>query len=130
VVGQRHDEVAPRGEPGGAVQPADLAVDVAEHTQGVPALDAREVRHLVVADEVGVHRGPPGEHVLQHRGHDDVAGDDVRPGPDEAETEPPGHPRPHVRAGLAGGVAQLAEDLADGADERAQHVHRVREVAE
>ena len=113
VVGQRDEQVAPRRELGGPVEPPDLAVDLAEHAERVEPLDAGVVGDLVVAEEIGVHAGPAVEHVPDDRRDDDVAGDHVGAGPRERVEPAAVDARPHSRRAAADRRGDLADDVGD-----------------
>ena len=83
VVGEDDEVVAARRQRAGPVQPAELLVDAVQHGQAVGPLQPAVVGGLVVAEEVGVGDRAPGQHVLEQRVDDDVAGDDrdARAGP-------------------------------------------------
>ena len=62
----------------GALDASDLAVEVAQHGQGVDAFGSGVVGDLVVAEHVDVDRGPAFAHVVDDALHRDVTGDDRR----------------------------------------------------
>ncbi|MFD0382124.1 hypothetical protein ACFQ2B_05885 [Streptomyces stramineus] len=61
----------------------DGAVEAAQHLVGVPSARPGVVGDLVVAHEVGVDGGAPGEDVAEDGRDDHVPLDDRREGPDE-----------------------------------------------
>ena len=71
VVGQDDEPVGPRREPGCSLQPADLPVDAAQHSERVVPFDPGMVGHLV-AHERRVDDGASGGHVVKHGTHDHV----------------------------------------------------------
>ncbi len=122
--------VAARGELGGPVQPADLPVDRAQHGQRVEPLDAGVVRDLVVAQQVDVHAGPAGQHVLEHRGDHDVPGDHRGRRAQERVEAAAVHPGHHAGPALPGGRGDLPDHVDQVADAGAQRVGRVGEVGD
>ena len=73
--------VRTRREPAGAVDPAELLVELPERLERVGALEAGVVRDLVVAREGRVHRGAAAHHVGEDAVDDQVAHDDAERGP-------------------------------------------------
>ena len=118
MVGQHHDPVRPRGEADGALDAADLPVDVTEHGQRVGALGAGVVGDLVVAEHVDVDRGPSLAHVVEHAEHVDVAADDRRVGAHERVCPAAGDARLDAVTDLLPRGDPLATDLGDQADQR------------
>ena len=127
VVGQDDDLVGPRREAARAVDHPEALVQLAQRLEGVGALEARVVRHLVVAGERRVHRRHAAEHVLEHREGDQVADEHAHPGAQERVRAAAVTARLHVTPALPRGGDQLQQDLPEEQHERAGGVRGVGE---
>ena len=74
MIGEHDDLVGPRGVAAGALDAAELLVELAERLERVGPLEP-VVGHLVVAREGGVDRRPATHHVREDPVHDRVADD-------------------------------------------------------
>ena len=128
VIGQHDDPIRPGRPSDRPLEPGDLAIDVAQHPQGVLAKRSGMVRHLVVAEEVDVDRVAALRHVVQHPFDAHVAADDRGEGPQQRIRPVPAHARLHAALDLVACGPPLANDLDDGRVERAHRIGRSREV--
>ena len=127
VVGEDDDLVRPRRVAAGALDPAELLVELAQRLHRVGALEARVVRDLVVAREGRVDRGAPLHHVGEDAEDDQVADDDAEGRPQEGVDAAAVAARAHVAPPRLRGRDDLEDDLPAEEDERAQDVEAVGE---
>ena len=97
-------------------------------SQRVVPLDAGVVRHLVVADEVGVDHRPSGAHVPDDGRDDDVAGEHRGERPEERVHTAAVDARAYVAAPLDCRLVHLAHRLGDDAEQGAHRGVRLGEV--
>ncbi len=128
VVGEHDDLVGARGVLPGARDAPELLVELAQHLHGVRALEARVVRHLVVAGEAGVDGGHAHHHVADDAVHGEVAHEDGETGAHERVAERAVAARLHVPAPLPGRAGQLQRHLVEEEHEGARDVVAVGEV--
>ncbi len=127
VVREHDDLVGARRVPARAVDPPELLVELAQRLERVRALEARVVRHLVVAGERRVDRRSTLEHVGQDAVHDQVADDDAHRGAHERVDAAAMTSRTNVAADRAQGRGPLEAELPEEEDEDARDVEAVRE---
>ena len=127
VVGEDDDLVRARRVPAGAVDAAELLVELAERLERVGPLEPGVVRDLVVAREGRVDRGAALEHVGDHGVHGQVADEDADAGADERVLDAAMAARADVALRLPDRRGQLEEDLPEDEHEQPRHVEAVGE---
>ena len=127
VVGKHDDLVWPRGVPARSLDLREAVVELAQGLERVGPLEARVVRHLVVARERRVDGRPPSHHVGEHAGHDEVAHEDAERRPHQGVDAASVAARPHVTADGTNGRGPLEDHLPQEQHEGARHVVTVGE---
>ena len=120
VVGEDDQPVGARSVGAGEGDPGDLAVEVAQHGEGVVAFDPGVVGDLVVGEEGRVDERAAGEDVADDAGDLEVALDDGGPGAHGGVGARAGDPRTDVVAELPPHRPALAEDVDERQHERAR----------
>ena len=127
VVGEHDDLVGARRVLPGAGDAPELLVELAQHLERVGALEARVVRHLVVAREARVDRRPALHHVAEQAVDGDVAHRHGERGAQERVLAAAMAARPDIAADAAHGRDPLQADLVEEQHERARDVEAVGE---
>ena len=122
VVGEHDDLVRPWRVAAGSLDLRELPVELAQRFEGVCALEAGVVRHLVVAGERRVHGGPPAHHVGQDARDDQVADEDAQRCAHQRIDAAAVPARSHVAADRPCRRGPLEDDLPEEEDERAGDV--------
>lgn len=130
VVAEHHDLVGAGRPRRRRRDPRDPPVDAAEHRQRVASLQAGVVGDLVVGQERGVDRRPPGLEVADDGLDLEVELDRGGERPQRRVGPAARDARPHVATPLACRLAPLDHHVRDGQDQRADHVVGVGEVGE
>ena len=130
VIGQHHDPVRTRRPPGGALDPPDLTVEIAEHGERVGPLRSGVMGHLVVPEQVDVDRRSTFAHVVDDPLHRHVTADHRREGAEEGVRPAAVDTRLDVVAPLETGCPTFASDLDDHREQRPNGLLGTREVAE
>ena len=130
VVGEHDDLVRPRRRSGRPLDPAELAVEVAQHRQRVDAFRTGVVSDLVVAQHVDVDGGPSLPHVVHDALHRHVAGDHRRERAQQRVRPIPLDARLDLPPPLSGGRHPFARDLHDRGEHGSDRLAGPREVAE
>ena len=126
VVGEDDDLVRPWRIAGSELDLAEVVVELPECLEGVGPLEARVVRHLVVARERRVDRGAPAHEVGEDAGGDQVAHEDAQRAPHQRVDASAVTARLHVAALRPERRRQFEDDLPAEQDERAGRVVAVR----
>ena len=130
VVREHDEEVRPRRPLERAGDAAQLAIEVAQHSEGVRTFWARVVGDLVVAEEVHVDRRPTLGHVVEDALHGHVAADDRGEHAQQPVDPATMDPRLDVASPLQLGGPPFAGDVGDGGEQGARRLLGPGEVAD
>ena len=122
MVGEDDDLVRPRGVVAGALDVAEVIVELAQRLERVGPLEAGVMRDLVVAREGRVDRGAPAHDVGENARHDQVAHEDAERAAHQRVDAAAVAARLHVAADRAQRRDPFEDDLPAEQDERARRV--------
>ncbi len=125
VVREHDDLVGPGRVAPGALDAAELLVELAQRLEGVGALEAGVVGDLVVRGEGRVDGGAAGHHVGQHAVDDQVAHGHAHRRPQQRVDAAPVAARAHVAPDRADRGRPLQDDLPDDEHQGAGDVEAV-----